>query len=144
VKKSLAICAAVFSAMWIASTGVLLFYVANLIGVPFLLFAFVTMDTAFLALLALFLVTNTNPNANRARDPYADTTADLLRDGVMLPDQRPYGRREKDDRNVVARLSDILEDEAARRPPSNHTPAWAINLARANEPPDAAESEEEP
>lgn len=127
MRRSLAIVAAVLGLIWLAATGVLLFYVAGLVGVPWLLSAFVSMDGAFGLLLAVYLVTNTRRPF--AVDPYAQTTDDLLRSAVLLPDGRPYGRREKDDRHVVDRLSEILEEEAAKHPPSDRTPPWAIEIA---------------
>jgi hypothetical protein len=127
MRRNLAITAAVLGMVWLIATGVLLFYVAGLVGVPWLLAAFVAMDGAFLLLLAVYLVTNTRRPF--AVDPYAQTTDDLLRSAVLLPDGRPYGRRDRDDRNVVDRLSEILEEEAARQPPSDRTPPWAIEIA---------------
>lgn len=137
MRRNLAITAAVLGLVWLIATGVLLFYVAGLVGVPWLLGAFVAMDGAFGLLLAVYLVTNTRRPF--AADPYAQTTDDLLRDAVMIGD-RPYGRRANDDRDVVARLSDILEEEAAKHPPSTRTPPWAIEIAtehaRAETPPE--------
>lgn len=128
MKRPLAATAAILGLAWLCATGVLLFYVASLAPIEALLIAFVAMDGAFGVALALLITTNTRrPWAER--DPYADTTADLLREPVLLPDGRPYGRRAVDDRNVVERLSDILEEEAQKHPPGARTPAWAIEIA---------------
>ena len=127
MRRNLAIASAVLGAIWIAATGVLLFYIADLAPIQALLLAFVAMDAAFVLLLAICLVSNTRRPF--AIDPYAQTTDDLLRGAVLLPDGRPYGRREKDDRHVVDRLSEILEEEAAKHPPSDRTPPWAIEIA---------------
>lgn len=125
MKRPLAIVCALLGLVWLIATAVLLFFVAGLVGVPFLLLAFVGMDGAFLLLLAILLVTNTRV-AWPAPDPFGQATDDLLRPAVMIGD-RPYGRRAADDRNVVARLSDILEDEASRRKPGE-TPAWVVSM----------------
>jgi hypothetical protein len=117
-------------------------FAATLISVAILLAQVVTswpIVLAIVLLLAVFgvgggilLVTNTRPSW--PTDPYAQTTDELLRGAVLLPDGRPYGRRDRDDRNVVDRLSDILEEEAAKRPPSERTPPWAIEVAREQAP----------
>jgi hypothetical protein len=133
VKRPLAIVAAVLGLVWLIATGVLLFYIADLAPIQALLGAFVAMDGAFLLLLAMYLVTNTRRSWD-APDPYAQTTDELLRSAVLLPDGRPYGRRDRDDRGVVERLSDILEEEAAKRPPSTRTPPWAIEIASEQAP----------
>jgi hypothetical protein len=131
MKRSLAIVAAVLGLAWLGATGVLLFFVAGLASLTWFLLAFVAMDAAFLLSVALLIETNTRRAWSAARDPYGHTTDELLRNPVMLPDDRPYGRRAHDDRNVVARLSDILEEEADRRKPGE-TPAWVVDVNRAH------------
>ena len=138
MRRSLAITAAVLGLIWIVATGVLLFYIADLVPIQALLLAFVAMDSAFGLLLAVYLVTNTR--RPYAIDPYAQTTDELLRDAVMVGD-RPYGRRANDDRDVVARLSDILEEEASKRPGPANTPAWAVEIHRQHTPDDTTPGE---
>ncbi len=130
MKRPLAATAAILGLVWLCATAVLLFYIADLAPIQALLLAFVAMDGAFLVAVALLITTNTRRPWSE-RDPYAQTTADLLREPVLLPDGRPYGRRAVDDGNVVERLSAILEEEADRRKPGE-TPKWMIDVNRAH------------
>lgn len=132
MRRSIAITSAILGLIWLAATGVLLFFVAQIVDLPWLLVAFVAQDGAFLLCLALFLISNTrrlygvDPNVRNeqraeqrqpAADPFASDTADLFRDAVLLPDGRPYGRRkDRDDPEVVKRLIGIPEPQAAPMP----------------------------
>ncbi len=127
MKRTITIIIIALGALWVITTGVLLFFVAGLTGVPALLGAFVGMDTAFLVLLALFITTNTRP---RWPDPYAADTLDLLRPPLYVGEDRRVKPGTVDDRSVVQRLSDILEEEASKRPAPEHTPPWAIDMNR--------------
>jgi hypothetical protein len=128
MKRSLSIAAALMGLAWLIATGVLLFYVANLAPIQALLVALVTQDAAFGICLALFITTNTR-RAWDAPDPYAEPTAVLLRGPLLREEDRRVTSGTIDDRNVVQRLSDMLEEEAAKRPPSERTPPWAIEIA---------------
>lgn len=141
MKRSLVVVCAVLGTVWITSTGTLLFYIANLAPVQALLLAFVAMDAAFVLLLAICLVSNTRPRSAWP-DPWSKTTDELLHDAVQLPDGGGYGRRHSDDRGVVARLSEVLEDEAAKRP-RGQTPAWVMSINQRHESP-AAQFEDVP
>lgn len=130
MKRSLAIVAAILFVLWLASIGVILFYVAGLAGVPLLLAAVVCQIAVFLVASALLLVTNTHdaPAAvNRAADPFSMTSEDL-KNAVLLADNMPYGRRKHDDTQVVKRLIGKFEDEDALRPAPPSTPQWALDL----------------
>jgi len=137
-RHAITITAAALGLVGLAAFGAFLFYVTDLAPLQVLLGAFVALLGAFVALLLITMVTNTrrpygvDPNAappHRARsDPFAATT-DELRQPVLLPDAKPYGRRNSDDAAVVARLIDRLEqDDAQRPPPANGTPKWALDL----------------
>ncbi len=130
MKRSLAIVAAALGVAWLIATGVLLFFIAGLASLTLMLIAFVAMDGAFLLAVALLIETNTRRAWSSARDPYGHTTDELLREAVLLPDG-PYGRRKSDDRNVVDRLSEVLEEEAQKRTPGQ-TPAWVMDINRAH------------
>ena len=127
MKRTLTLLAIVGGVAWLAATAVLLFYIADLAPITALLVAFVVMDAAFGLLFASYLVTNTR----RAWpiDPYAIDTAELLRPPLLRHEERRQTPGTLDDRGVVARLSDILEAEAARHPPSDKTPPWRIDVA---------------
>jgi hypothetical protein len=114
--------------------AVLLCFLAQLVGIPALVGAIVAQIGVAAVSAALLLVTNTRVPWTNERDPYAQTTDELLRTAVMLPDGKVYGRRVIDDRHVVERLSDILEDEAAKRPPPAAMPPWAIEIASEQTP----------
>jgi len=129
MRRNLAIAVIVLFAVWLASLAVLLFFLAQIVGVPALVGAIVAQIGVAAITAGLLIETNTRRPWSNERDPYAQTTDELLRNAVLLPDQRPYGRRANDDRNVVTRLSEILEEEAAKHPPSEHTPPWAIEIA---------------
>lgn len=125
MRKSLLIIVCLLGLAWLASVTVILFYVASLATVPALLGAITTQIAVFLIATAILLVSNTRRPAGRNPDA-PDAPAERPR--VMLSDGKPYGGRFSDDRSVVNRLSDILEDEAARRPPPPRTPDWAIGV----------------
>jgi hypothetical protein len=59
----------------------------------------------------------------RATDAFAEDTAALMRERVLLPDGKAYGGRVEDDRTVVARLAAGLEPRDAP------TPEWAKQFA---------------
>lgn len=130
LKRTLAIVIAAMGLVWVVATGVFLFFAADLVPIPWLLVAFGAMDGAFGLALALLITTNTR--VAWQTDPYAQTTDDLLRTGVMIGD-RPYGRRAHDDSAVVKRLIDKLEQTDAARPPPPDTPQWAADLVKQSE-----------
>lgn len=125
MKRNLTITITALGALWVVATGVLLFYVAELAPIQALLLAFVTMDIAFLAGLALLITTNTRPWASN--DPFAATADELLRPPLLRDEERRVRAGTIDDRGVVQRLSDILEQEAALHPMSDTTPPWRID-----------------
>lgn len=53
---------------------------------------------------------------------------------VILPDGRPFGRRKDDNMSVIDELSEVLEREAARRPPPSESPPWAIDILKRSDP----------
>ena len=131
-RRWIEITAALLGAIWLASLGVALFFVAGIVGVPWLLAALIAQIAAFVVTTAIMLVTNTHdiPNApapDRRLDPFSLPTNEL-RIGVELPDGRPYGRRHHDDPAVVKRLIKRFEDEDAQRPPPAAVPDWARDL----------------
>jgi len=129
MRRSLAITVAVIGLIWLASLAVMLMYVADLTDVPALVGAIVVQIGVSATLAALLIQTNTRRPRGVDPDVNADdATIAAMGRGVMLDDGRPYGRRRNDDRNVVERLSSILEEEAAKRPGPAKTPDWAINL----------------
>lgn len=125
MKRNLSISAAILGVMWLAATGVLLFFVAGLAGVPALLYAFVAMDTAFIVLLALFITTNTRP---RWPDPYGDATDQLLRPPLYIGEDRRVRDGTIKDRSLTERISDMVEAEAGQRPMSSSTPSWIASI----------------
>ncbi len=133
MKKGLVITIICLFAAWLASLAVLLLFLADLTTVPLLVAAIVVQIGVAAISGGILLVTNTRRPWSE-RDPYAATTADLLREPVLLPDGRPYGRRKVDDGNVVERLSAILEEEAAKHPPGARVPPWAIEIANEHAP----------
>lgn len=133
MKRSLTITVILLFAVWLASLAILLCFLADIVGIPALVAAIVAQIGVAAVSAALLLVTNTR--RPWGADAYAATTDELLRPAVMVGD-RPYGRRAHDDRNVVDRLSDILEEEASLRKPGE-TPAWVLGI---NQRHDAAAS----
>jgi hypothetical protein len=127
MKRTITITIIALGALWVIVTGVLLFYVAQIVGVPWLLGAFVGMDAAFFVALALLITTNTRP---RWPDPYAQTTAELLRPPLLRDDDRRTTPGTIDNRGIVARMSDMLEEEASKRPAPENAPPWAIDMNR--------------
>jgi len=142
-KHAIELSAILLGLLALAAAGVLLFYIAGLASTPWLLCAALALLGGYVALLALFLVTNTrrphgiDPNVAPVltlhRDPFGQTSEEL-RQGVLLPDQRPYGRRASDDSAVVQRLIDRLERDDSARPAPPTTPAWALDLMQNHEP----------
>jgi hypothetical protein len=127
MRKSLAITIAVLgAAVLVALTGLL--YNESLDGRPWLVGAVVVFVGA--AMIALGLLVSTNTRRPRGVDP--DVEPNPSRNGIILNDGRPYGRRERDDPSVVDRLSAILEEEAAKRPGPAKTPDWARGLAHSS------------
>jgi hypothetical protein len=126
MKNRLYLASACLGAIWLGSTGVLLFFVAGLASIPALLLASVALSGAFVLLLAICLVSNTRRPWANERDPFGQTSEALLRTGVMVGD-RPYGRRGSDDAAVVKRLIGKFEAEVQRPPPAS-APAWAAEL----------------
>jgi hypothetical protein len=132
LSRQLAIVASALGGLWLLSIAVQFLFVAGLQGIAALIIAIVMQIAVFLVSGSLLLVTNTrrprgvDPD-ERSPDPFGQTSEELRR-SVALPDGRLYGRRKVDDRNVVERLSDILEEEAAKREPPQSTPQWALNL----------------
>ncbi len=149
MNRTLLITIALLGAIWLASIGVLLFFVAGLTSVPWLLGAAVLQIGVFLTALGLLLVTNTrrprgiNPDQPIDRqvvpidiallkDPMAMTAAELERAAIMLPDGNSYGRRMKDDHEVVKRVIQKLHADDGKRPMSSETPEWARELQQAH------------
>jgi ABC-type transport system involved in multi-copper enzyme maturation permease subunit len=136
LKQNLAIVIGVLFAATLISVAILL---ASLLDSPLIVLAVVLLIAVFGVVFALLLVTNTrrpsgiDPNLPLLpRDPFGMTSEDL-RNAVLLADQQPYGRRKKDDRNVVERLSEILEDEASRRPAPDSMPPWVVDMNRSHQ-----------
>jgi hypothetical protein len=107
-----------------------------------LIAAFGLLLVALTGALAVLLATNTrrpwgiDPNFgpppaafNTAEvDPYGATTDDLLRNVVQLPDGRGYGRRQRDDPEVVRRLNAAPTQEERALPPPPSRPAWVDEM----------------
>ena len=144
--RSLTICVVALFAVWLSSVAILLLFLASLAGVPALVGALVALIGVSGIGGGILLVTNTRPPAARPSDPFSQTTEEL-RPGVLLPDGRPYGRRERDDTAVVKRIIDKFKEEDAERAPPETTPKWALNLMGSEEAaaalfPDAPKEEE--
>lgn len=109
-----------------------------------LILAFGMMLVALAGSLAVLLATNTrrpwgiDPNIGPQfstfeaveADPYGETTEDLLRHAIQLPDGKGYGRRRQDDTEVVRRLSTSATPEEHPLPPlpPPSRPAWASEM----------------
>lgn len=123
---------ALLGTLWLAAIAIELCSIAGLVGIEWRISAIVVHVAVFVIAAALLLTTNTRRPAgvdpNAPRNGHAGDAPDALRPGVLLPDNRPYGRRAADDRAVVDRLSEVLEDAASRRPGPARTPEWALNL----------------
>jgi hypothetical protein len=91
--------------LWLASVTVTLCYLAQIVGVPFLVGACVAWIGVFPIVSAILLVTNTHS---------ADT-------------DRLWGRRQED-KGIIETISEAMEREAAKRPGTAKTPDWAIGL----------------
>lgn len=127
MKRNLAIVIGCLFAVWLISVAVLLLFLADLAGVPALVGAIVAQIGVAVTGAGILITTNTRAWASN--DPYAATTAELLRPPLLRDDERRVRAGTIDDRNVVQRLSDILEEEADRRKPGE-TPAWVIDVNR--------------
>lgn len=134
MKRPLTITIILLFAVWLASLAVLLCFLAQIVGVPWLVGAIVAQIGVAAISAGILLVTNTR--RPWSADSFGQTTDDLLRPAVMVGD-RPYGRRAHDDRNVVERLSEVLEEEAGKRKPGD-TPAWVIDINQRHATPDSA------
>jgi len=125
---------------WLLSLGVLLFFVAHLVDITWLLLAVVVQIGVFLAALGMLLVTNTRrprgidpdvltPRLMRTsdesllKDPLGMTASELARAAVLLPDGNSYGRRKHDDREIVKRV--IAKIESLDSPRPHAMPDWA-------------------
>jgi hypothetical protein len=109
-----------------------------------LILAFGLLIVALTGSLAVLLATNTrrpwgiDPNIGpqfsrfdaMQSDPYGETTEDLLRHAIQLPDGKGYGRRQQDDTEVVRRLTSTSVPEERVRPPlpPPSRPAWADEM----------------
>jgi hypothetical protein len=114
-----------------------------------LIAAFGLLLVALMGALAVLLATNTRrpwgidpnfgpPHASFSAaeaDPYGATTDDLMRNVVQLPDGRGYGRRLRDDPEVVRRLNAGPQQEERALPPPRSRPAWVDEML----PPDYRE-----
>lgn len=133
-RHAIPLIAALLGLVWLISTGVLLFFVAGLATIPYLLIAFVAMNGAFLISAAILIASNTrrpagiDPNAPPVSvDPFS-MSSDDLKNAVLLADNMPYGRRKHDDSAVVKRLIGKFEEDDAAPPPPKDTPQWALDL----------------
>jgi hypothetical protein len=119
-----------------------------------LIIAFGLLIVALVGALAVLLATNTRrpwgidpnftppPAASRADrdDAYGETTEDLLRHAVQLPDGKGYGRRQTDDPTVVRRLAPKRENDDRPLPLSRARPAWALEMLSPKYPEEPAEA----
>lgn len=121
MKRNLAIAVICLFAVWLGSLAVLLCFLAQIVGVPFLVGAIVAQIGV--AAISAGLLIETNTRRAWPADPFGFATDELIQRGVQLPSGQVFGRRD-DDRPVVDRLSEILEQEAAKRPASERTPWW--------------------
>ena len=110
MNRTLAITITILYSLWLASVAILLCFLAELAGVPFLVGAIVAQIGVAGVGGALLLVTNTRP---------ADAA-------------RAWGRRQED-KGLIETISEAMEREAAKRPGPARTPDWAIGVADSEE-----------
>lgn len=123
MKRTLTIIISLLFAATLISVAILL---AQVVDSLLIVLAIVVLLAVFGIGAGILITTNTRPWASN--DPFAATADELLRPPLLRDEERRVTPGTIDDRGVVQRLSDILEDEAAKRPPPKDAPPWAIGV----------------
>lgn len=111
MKKFLVIAAIILFVFWITSLGFILLFLAQIVGIPYLVGSVIAQIVAFVLTTEIMLVTNTRVGW---RAPDAAHPAGIA-----------YGRRQDDIEDVTKELSDVMERAAARqRTGPVRTPDW--------------------
>src|SRR5258706_10598215 len=143
--KTIAIVACVLGTIWLASIGVLLFFIAGLSSMPYLLGAVVAQIGVFCVVAALLLITNTHrlrgidPDVPRGPTPGTgqiaidDEPKDRPRRSIVIDEQgEPYGRRHTDIpvADIKRTIEAVQQIRAAGGAPEESitVPDWARTL----------------